>query len=157
MPPSGLRSRNFAIGDSAPSGSSSSIFVFGSVMNTVYTPCSCCGTFSDTCAPSVLRYTSDALAMSRTAMATWLRRPIIVDPFVISLYREHMNVAHRLFAPGLRDDAAHGATYGIGNAIRIAAARSRQGLERLNSGIECEVRQQFPIAPSFRNADQINL
>src|SRR5207342_1556493 len=77
MPPSGLRSRNFAIGESCPSGSSSSILVFGSVMKTVVTPWSGCGTGSETCAPSVWRYTFAALPMSRTAIATWLSRPIM--------------------------------------------------------------------------------
>ena len=51
----GLRSRNLAIGESSPSGAISSILVFGSVMNTVVTPCSGCGTGSDTSAPSVSR------------------------------------------------------------------------------------------------------
>ena len=44
MPPSGLCSRNLAIGESSPSGSSSSILVLGSVMKTVVTPWSGCGT-----------------------------------------------------------------------------------------------------------------
>jgi len=55
MPPSGLRSRNFAIGEASPSGAISSTLVFGNVINTVVTPCSGCGTGSDTFAPSVRR------------------------------------------------------------------------------------------------------
>ena len=56
----GCRRRDCAPGtwrsaNSAPSGSSSSILVFGSVMNTVVTPCAGCGTAADTSAPSVLR------------------------------------------------------------------------------------------------------
>jgi hypothetical protein len=50
-----MRSRNFAIGESSPKGAISSILVLGSVMKTVVTPCSGCGTGSDTLAPSTSR------------------------------------------------------------------------------------------------------
>src|ERR1700722_4528160 len=76
MPPSGLRSRNFAIGEPSPSGSSSSILVFGRVMNTVVTPWSGCGTAAETSAPSTSRETA-AVPMSRTAIATWFSLPIM--------------------------------------------------------------------------------
>ena len=50
----GLRSRK-AIGDPSPSGSRSSILVFGSATKTTVTPCSGCGTGADTSAPRVSR------------------------------------------------------------------------------------------------------
>src|ERR1700745_3381491 len=78
MPPSGLRSRNFAIGEPSPNGSRSSILVLGNVMKTVVTPWAGCGMGSGTAAPSVSRWSRDALAISRTAIATWLSRPIMV-------------------------------------------------------------------------------
>jgi hypothetical protein len=53
MPPFGLRSRNFAIGEPSPSGCNSSILVFGRVTKTVVTPCSGRSTGADTSAPSV--------------------------------------------------------------------------------------------------------
>ena len=40
------------MGEFSPSGSSSSILVLGSVTNTTVTPCSGCGTGSETWAPS---------------------------------------------------------------------------------------------------------
>ena len=51
--------------------------VFGSSTKTTVTPCagSSCG--APTFAPSVSRYCAAAAARSGTAMATWLRRPII--------------------------------------------------------------------------------
>ena len=71
MPPSGFLSRNLAIGEFSPSGSSSSILVLGSVMNTVETPCSGCATFSDTSAPSVSLVDVCRLGdVACTAMAT---------------------------------------------------------------------------------------
>jgi hypothetical protein len=40
MPPEGFFAKKPAIGELSPNGSSSSILVFGSAMNTTVTPCS---------------------------------------------------------------------------------------------------------------------
>ena len=77
MPPAGFLSRKPWIGEPSPSTPSSSILVFGSSMNTVCTPCSGWSSTAETAAPSTSRYWRAAASMSGTAIATWLRRPII--------------------------------------------------------------------------------
>src|SRR5665213_1935715 len=131
MPPSGFFSRNLLIGEASPSGSSNSILVLGRLMNTVETPWSGCCTVAELSAPSVSRYTLAALAMSRTAMATWLRRPLIEALCILPAhdlfaplrrsgsYRQHVHMAHRFFAPALGDRRAHGAADSLGHRVRV--------------------------------------
>src|SRR3954453_10794758 len=77
MPPAGLRSRKPWIGEPSPSTPSSSTLVFGSSTKTVWTPCSGWSSTGETEAPSTSRYWRAAASRSGTAIATWLRRPII--------------------------------------------------------------------------------
>ena len=69
-PTAGLRSKNFAIGESAPSGCSSSILVLGKDTKTTVTPCSGWSRGSETSAPKTPRYWAQAAVKSGTAMAT---------------------------------------------------------------------------------------
>src|SRR5690606_27881217 len=77
MPPAGFLARNVAIGEASPSGSSSSTLVLPVSMKTTVTPCSGRAWGCPTRAPSRSRYLPAAAARSGTAMAMWLRRPII--------------------------------------------------------------------------------
>src|SRR6185437_11631330 len=77
MPPAGCSARNFATGELSPSGVISSSLVLSRVTKTTVTPCSGSACGSPTSAPRKSRYFRAAAARSGTAMATWLRRPII--------------------------------------------------------------------------------
>ena len=68
-----------------------------------------------------------------------------------------MNDAKRLLAPLLVDFGAHRAPHGFGDRIGIAAARTRQVLDRRDNDIENIVRDDLAFLILFRNTDQINL
>ncbi len=67
---SGLRSTNFAIGESAPSGWMNSILMFGSVANTVMTPCSGSGYRAGNLGAERRAVDARGLSASFTAIAT---------------------------------------------------------------------------------------
>src|SRR6187200_1724971 len=129
MPPEGLRSRKPAIGDVAPSGSSSSILVLGSVTNTTVTPCAGCAIGSDTSAPSTARYWAVAAARLGTAMATWLRRPIMLSLPASEERETHPSARLRqqhlgdgALAPGVLHGGADGAAHGLAYQLAVPAA-----------------------------------
>src|ERR1019366_8727124 len=68
--------------------------------------------------------------MSRTAMATWLRRPIIGRS-----YDRDEDGANRLFAPRLGDRAADGATDRLAQYIGIAPLRPGNRIERADDRV----------------------
>src|SRR3954453_3415027 len=96
MPPSALRSRNFAIGEASPSGSMNSILVLVSVANTVVTPCSGSATASEIWAPNAEPYILVALTATLGAIATWLSRPSIV---LLPLHCQDVYQTGGLFTP----------------------------------------------------------
>ena len=165
MPPSGLRSRNLAIGEFSPSGSSSSILVLGSVMNTVVTPCAGCATLRRHFgAQRVAIDLASALAMSRTAMATWLRRPIM---HFLSLFRAPATRHHTVktctwhigFLPQRRcDRSAHAAAHGFRDRVGIAAPRPRHRAEvSIDRIIDRCSTSHAPSRSRSRDADQVDL
>src|SRR5918993_1450 len=148
MPPSGFFSRNLAMGESSPRGSRSSILVLGSVMNTTVTPCSGRASGAETSAPRVLRYTRDAAAMSRTAMATWLRRPIMAAPAFQpwpSLYLYHQHMTCGLLAPFLVHGGPDGAMDGILHRLRIAALGLGKTVEQIGHRIGHDIGHVPPV------------
>src|ERR1043166_2590142 len=90
--------------------------------------------------------------MSRTAIATWLRRPIIGP-----LYRQHLDVAYRLLAPDRADCGARGAARGFRDGLRVAPAWTRHGFNRLENGIIGDARNHAARRVSFRDSGQLNL
>src|SRR6516225_7941446 len=158
MPPSGLRSRNLAIGEPSPSGSSSSIFVFGKATNTVVTPWSGCGTAAETSAPSTSRYSAAALPISCTAMATWLSLPIKSHLLRLLpvLYDDDVHMADRFFAPALGNGGANCPPQTFGNLIRVAAPRLWQCLKALLDGAARHLRQSRSAGIGLRYPNELD-
>src|SRR6476469_5396812 len=78
-PPSGFFSRNFTIGEFSPSGSISSIWLFGVSTKQTRTPCAG-RSKGDPCgsAPNIARYISRLRLIDGVATPTWLRRPSFI-------------------------------------------------------------------------------
>src|SRR5262245_22049707 len=141
MPPLGLRSRKAAIGEPSPSGSSSSIFVFGNVTKTTVTPCSACGTGSETVAPRASAYSLAASVSLGTAMATWFSRPIIVRSRssccltpLAQLRQQHLG--NGTLPPEILDTGAHRPAHGFAHHFAVLASRRRNAAQRAIDDIE---------------------
>src|ERR1044071_10067798 len=94
--------------------------------------------------------------MSRTAIATWLRRPIIVISTLFSgSYRQYVNVAHGLLTPTLGDRSPDGATNRLGNGIGVAPSSARQRLDCFQHRIVNRLLQEATITVALRNTDEI--
>src|SRR5215204_2788626 len=158
MPPSAFRSRNAAMGDPSPKGSRSSTLVFGRVTKTTVTPCSGCGTGAETSPPSVSRYTALARARSFTAIATWLRRPIMVVPSGVSWrsYLDDHDVTGGLFAPDLVHGRAHRAVDGVLDELGVAALLPRESVHGVRHRIGDEVDQERSLARLLGQAHDLD-
>src|SRR5262249_28609586 len=98
-----------------------------------------------------------ALAMLRTAIATWLSRPIIVvscnpsiaglvnrrqrarDQRSARLHLEHVHVACGLLVPRRAKRGAYGLTERLGDGFGVASASARHRLEGLDRRVVSEV------------------
>src|SRR3954449_8469795 len=136
MPPAGFFSRKPRTGESAPSGSSNSIFAFGNSTNTTVTPCSgrVCG--SDTRAPSASRYSEAAAARSGTTIATWLSRPI--TRFPRSWLRpepDELDLDQRPLAEPFPEKTPQHATRRLAQGLVVTPLRRRQRIDRFGQGV----------------------
>src|SRR4051794_1211984 len=155
MPPAGLFSRKPRTGESAPSGSSNSIFVFGNSTNTTVTPCAgrVCG--SDTRAPSASRYSNAAAASSGTTIAIWLRRPI--TPFPRSWFRpepDELDLDQRPLAEPFSEKTPQYATRRLAQGLVVAPLRRRQSIHRFDQGV---ANSGSRLRGGFGKADQSDL
>src|SRR5437588_6486198 len=130
MPPAGFLSRKPRTGESGPSGSNSSILLFGSSTKTTVTPCSGKASGAETSAPSASRYRAAAAARSGTTIATWLSRPIIAKSSQ-GLQPHQLDLDQRPLAKALVEPAAQHAAGKIAHRIVVMALRRRQALPRV--------------------------
>src|SRR5262245_52647271 len=73
------------------------------------------------------------------------------------LHGQHVYGAHGFLTPMLGNGRAHGAAYGFGQNLGIAAACPRQGLEGFHHGVVGDVVQRLAIGTMHRNADELDL
>src|SRR5687767_5184186 len=90
--------------------------------------------------------------MSFTAMATWLRRPIMAPPSDF----DDEDMAGRLLAPDLVDGVAHRAFDGGFDRLRIAALCPRQAIERVAHGVGDELGQGLALFRLRRQAHGVD-
>src|SRR6266568_1255983 len=134
MPPDGCLSRNPRTGESAPSGSNSSILLFGSSTKTTVTPCSGKASGAETSAPSASLYLAAAAARSGTTIATWLSRPIIAKSSQ-GLQPHQLDLDQWALAKALVEPAAQHAAGKIAHRIVVMALRRRQALHRVGQRV----------------------
>src|SRR6266851_4340605 len=125
MPPDGFLSRKPRTGESTPSGSNSSILLFGSSTKTTVTPCSGKASGGETSAPSASRYREAAAARSGTTIATWFSRPIIAKSYQGSQPHQ-LDLDQRPLAEALVDPAAQHPAGNVAQRIVVVPLRRRQ-------------------------------
>ena len=149
------------IGEPSPSGSSNSILVLGSVMNTVVTPwCRLLHLGRDVGAERVaidLGGLGDVAHRDGDVIETTDH----ILPRIVPGGTHHTVKTctwHIGFLPQrCVDRRAHRAAHRFGHRIGIAAALARQRFHRFLDGVIDRIRDQFAVAVAFRNADQIEL
>src|SRR5215510_8779160 len=108
--------------------------------------------------------------MSRTAIATWLSRPIIVvsrNPSISGLvsrhqsgarrarsHFEHVHVACGLLLPRSAKRGAYGLPERVGDGFRVASAPARHRLEGLDRRVIGDVLDAVSQRIGFGNADE---
>ena len=65
-----------------------------------------------------------------------------------------MDVAHRLFAPALRNRGTDGAPHGLADRVGIPSASTRQGFDCLQNGVIDGVVHRFPVPVALAVTDK---
>src|SRR5215472_8300309 len=100
--------------------------------------------------------------MSRTAIATWFSRPIMLGSPCTrrlrrQLYCQDVNKTQGFLAPMGGDGGAYRAFERLLDRGRIAPARPRQLLERIDHGVIGDAAHVRALAIGLGNADQVDL